>query len=197
MSLQKLFNQKTEVILLITIGLLLQGCGPVILGGAATGAVVANDRRTTGTFVEDEAIEIKIRKVLLADKSLHDITHINATSFNTNVLLTGEAATEDARKKIVAIAKRTPKVSHIFNEITIAAPSALIARSSDTLLTTNVKSRMLVDKSVDGTKIKVVTEAGVVYLMGITTRAQGNAAAVVASKASGVQKVVKLFQYID
>ena len=117
--------------------------------------------------------------------------------FNTNVLLTGEAATEETRKKIVSMVKNTQKVSHVFNEITIAAPSAFMARSSDTLLTTNVKSRLLTDKSVDGTKIKVVTEAGIVYLMGITTRNQGSAAALVASRASGVQKVVKLFQYLD
>jgi len=205
MTLSKIINQKIKqgsgqkknIFVLIAICLLIQGCAPVIVGSAATGAAVANDKRTTGTFVEDEAIEIKIKKALLSDKSLNDITHINATSFNTNVLLTGEAATEAARQKVVAIAKRTQKVSHVFNEIIIAAPSALMARSSDTLLTANVKSRLLTDKSVDGTKIKVVTEAGIVYLMGITTRKQGNAAAMVASRASGVQKVVKLFQYLD
>jgi osmotically-inducible protein OsmY len=176
---------------------MMQACAPVIIGGAATGAVVANDKRTTGTFVEDEAIELKIRNALLSDKSLKGVAHINATSFNTNVLLTGEAATEEARQKIVAMVKNTRKVSHVFNEISIAAPSAFMARSSDTLLTSNVKTRLLTNKSVDGTKIKVVTEAGIVYLMGITKRDQGSAAALVASQASGVQKVVKLFQYLD
>ncbi len=190
-------KQKPAILSLIAVCFLLQACAPVIVGGAATGAVVANDKRTTGTFVEDEAIELKIRNSLLSDKSLKGIAHINATSFNTNVLLTGEAATEEARQRIVAMVKNTRKVSHVFNEITIAAPSAFMARSSDTLLTTNVKSRLLTDKSVDGTKIKVVTEAGIVYLMGITTRNQGSAAALVASRASGVQKVVKLFQYLD
>jgi len=193
---QKL-KQKAGIFSLFAVCFLMQACAPVIVGGAATGAVVAHDKRTTGTFVEDEAIELKIRKAIITDKSLKGIAHINATSFNTNVLLTGEAATEAARQKIVSMTKGTAKVSHIFNEITIAAPSAFMARSSDTLLTSNVKSRLLADKSVDGTKIKVVTEAGIVYLMGITTRDQGNAAALVASRASGVQKVVKLFQYLD
>ena len=205
MSFLKLYSQKTfqnighriGIVSLVAVCMLLQACGALIVGGAATGAVVANDKRTTGTFVEDQAIEIKIRKSLLADKSLKDLIHINPTSFNTNVLLTGEAATEAARKKVLAIAKNTPEVSHVFNEVIIAAPSAFIARSSDTLLTTNVKSRLLTDKSVDGTKIKVVTEAGVVYLMGLTTHDKGDAAALVASRASGVQKVVKLFQYLD
>ena len=190
-------KHRSGIFALIAMSLLVQACAPVVVGGAATGATVANDKRTTGTFVEDEAIELKIKKAILSDKSLKEMTHINATSFNTNVLLTGEAATEAARQKVVDIAKRTAKVSHVFNEISIAAPSALMSRSSDTLLTANVKSRLLADKSVDGTKIKVVTEAGVVYLMGIVSRQQGNNAALVASRASGVQKVVKLFEYTD
>ncbi len=187
-----------SLINLSLICLLVQACAaPLVVGGVATGAAVANDKRTTGTFVEDEVIELKIRSALLGDKSFKDQIHINATSFNTIVLLTGEATTEAIRQQIVTIAKNIEKVSHVFNEIRIAAPSALLARSSDTLLTSNVKARVLADKTVDGTKVKVVTEAGVVYLMGIVTRQQGANAAQVASKASGVQKVVKLFQYID
>ncbi len=196
-SFFKNIGQRLGIFGLLTTCLLLQACAPIILGGAATGAAVANDTRTTGTFVEDEAIELKIRNALLSDKSMQGIAHINATSFNTNVLLTGEAATEATRQKVVTIAKRTAKVNHVFNEITIAAPSALMARSSDTLLTTNVKTRLLAEKSIKGSRIKVVTEAGVVYLMGIISREQGNGAAIIASRASGVQKVVKLFQYTD
>ncbi len=177
---------------------LLSGCAPLIVGGAAaTGATVANDRRTTGTFVEDQAIELKIKNTILSDKALNEQSHINVTSFNTNVLLTGEAATEAARNKVIDYAKRTEKVSHVFNEITIAAPSALMARSSDTLLTTNVKTRLFADKSIEGTKIKVVTEAGVVYLLGLVSRKQGDLAAQLTSQVSGVQKVVKLFEYTD
>lgn len=196
-KVSKKTKRNFEVISLLAGCLLLQSCAPLIVGGAATGVAVANDSRTTGTFVEDEAIELKIKNAILSDTSLKGITHINATSFNTNVLLTGEAASKEALDRIIAIAKSTQKVSHIFNEISIAAPSALIARSSDTLLTTNVKSRLLASKSVSGTKVKVVTEAGVVYLMGIVSRQQGGNAAVIASRASGVQKVVKLFQYLD
>ena len=105
MSLLKIIgqqiSQRAGVCSLVAVSLLLQGCGAAIVGGAATGAVVANDQRTTGTFVEDQAIELKIKKLVLSDKSLKDITHVSATSFNTNVLLTGEAATEAARQKIV------------------------------------------------------------------------------------------------
>lgn len=182
---------------LLLSSLTLTACAPVIVGSAATGAVVASDRRTTGTFVEDQAIELKIKNAILANKTLDKQTHINITSFNTNVLLTGEAVTEESRNQVIKIARDTEKVSHVFNEITIAAPSALVARSSDTLLTTNVKSRLLANKDVAGSKIKVVTEAGVVYLMGLVTRTQGDTAAKVASQASGVQKVVKLFEYIN
>ena len=197
MNTNRNLEKITGICSLIIVCFLMQACAPVIVGGAATGAFVANDRRTTGTFVEDEAIELKIQNALLSDKSMKGNAHINATSFNTNVLLTGEAATEGARQKIIVIAKNTSKVSHVFNEITIAAPSALMARSSDTLLTSNVKSRLLTDESVNGSRIKVVTEAGVVYLMGIITRKEGGTAALIASRASGVQKVVKLFQYSD
>jgi len=196
-TVKQYMKQTIAIFSLVLVCLLLQACGPVLLGGAATGAAVINDKRTTGTFVEDEAIELKIRKVLLEDVSLKDITHINATSFNTNVLLTGEAVSEGTRQKVFQIVKNTPKVGHIFNEIAIAAPSALLARSSDTLLTSNVKTRLIADKVVDGSKIKVVTEAGVVYLMGIISRDNGTAAAMIASRASGVQKVVKLFEYVD
>ena len=182
---------------LLLSSLTLTACAPVIVGSAATGAVVASDRRTTGTFVEDQAIELKIKNAILANKTLDKQTHINITSFNTNVLLTGEAVTEESRNQVIKIARDTEKVSHVFNEITIAAPSAMVARSSDTLLTTNVKSRLLANKDVAGSKIKVVTEAGVVYLMGLVTRTQGDTAAKVASQASGVQKVVKLFEYIN
>lgn len=177
---------------------LLSGCAPVVVGGAAaTGAVVATDQRTTGTLVEDQAIELKIKNAILSDKALNEQSHVNVTSFNTNVLLTGEASTEAARNKVIDIAKRTEKVSHVFNEIAIAAPSALLSRSSDTLLTTNVKTRMLANENIKGNSIKVVTEAGVVYLMGLVSRHQGDLAAQLTSQVSGVQKVVKLFEYID
>lgn len=186
------------IVLLIPVILILQGCAPLVVGGAAaTGVAVSQDRRTTGTFVEDQAIELKVQQRIREIKALKEKIHINVTSFNTNVLLTGETTTEAAREQVVNVAKNTQKVSHVFNEIVIAAPSALLARSSDTLLTSNVKSRLLADKVVEGTKIKVVTEAGVVYLMGLLTREQGNRAATIASQASGVQKVVKLFEYLD
>jgi len=175
----------------------LYGCAAAVVGGAATGANVAIDRRTTGTFIEDEAIELKAVKAFYNDKEINEQAHINVTSYNTVVLLTGEAPTEEIRTRIINIVRNIPKVKHVHNEITIAAPSALVSRSSDTLITGKVKSKLITDKTLNGLNIKVVTEKGVVYLMGIVSRAEADVATNIARQTGGVQKVVKLFEYTD
>ncbi len=188
---------KSSLTTLVLILVLLQGCAAVVVGGAATGAKVAHDRRTTGTFIEDEAIELKSLKAIFDDKELNKQTHINVTSFNTIVLLSGEAPTEELRQRVVDIVTNVDKVSHVHNEIAIAGPSSLMSRSGDTLITTKVKTKLIAEKNLDGTHVKVVTENGVVYLMGLVTREDGEKATEIARQTGGVQKVVKLFQYIQ
>lgn len=185
------------LIILVFILALLQGCAAVMVGGAATGANVAHDRRTTGTFIEDEAIELKSLKALYNDKGINSQTHLNVTSFNTIVLLTGEAPTEELRKRVREIVRNIDKVTHVHDEITIAGPSSLMSRSGDTIITTKVKSKLIMEKNLDGTHVKVVTENGVVYLMGLVTREDGEKATEIARQTGGVQKVVKLFQYVQ
>ena len=124
---------------------LLGGCAPVIVGGAATGAVVATDTRTTGAFLDDEGIEIKSRLAILDDPALQDV-HINVTSINGVVLLTGEAPTEAQRNKILDHVRVVPRVRRTVNEIRIAPATAYSSRMSDTLITTKVKSKMLGDE---------------------------------------------------
>jgi osmotically-inducible protein OsmY len=175
----------------------LQGCAAVAVTGVAAGATVAADTRTTGTIVEDQAIEIKAGQLISADEELDDKTHINTTSYNTVVLLTGEAPTEAMRQRVVELVRNIPRVTHVHNEITIAAPSSLMSRSSDTVITSKVKTLLLADKNVSGLNTKVVTEKGVVYLMGLSTRSQADQATEIARTTGGVQKVVKLFQYTD
>ncbi len=175
---------------------LLGGCAPVIVGGAATGSAVIADERTSGSFLDDEAIEVKATLAIADDKSLTDV-HINVTSINGVVLLTGEAPTEAQRAKILDHVRTVPRVRRTVNEIRIAPPTAYSSRMSDTLITTKVKSKMIGDEKVNAINIKVVTEYGVVYLMGLTKKASGDYAAELVRQVDGVQKVVKLFEYTD
>ncbi len=188
-----------NIILFTLLGImtLLGGCAAVVVGGAATGANVARDRRTTGTFIEDEAIELKSLKAFVDDKEINKQTHLNVTSFNTIVLVSGEAPTEALRQRAIDIVRNIPKVSHVHNEISIAGPSSLMSRSGDTLITTKVKTKLIVEKNLDGSHVKVVTENGVVYLMGLLNRKDADKATEIARQTGGVQKVVRLFQYSD
>jgi osmotically-inducible protein OsmY len=176
---------------------ILHGCAAVAVTGVAAGAAVASDRRTTGTVIEDQSIELKAAQLISADEELDDKAHINTTSYNTVVLLTGEVPTEELRRRAVELVRNIPRVSHVHNEITIAAPSSLMSRSSDTVITSKVKTLFLADKEVSGLNTKVVTEKGVVYLMGLSSRGQADKATEIARTTGGVQKVVKLFQYTD
>ncbi len=193
-------NIGKKLIFIPLILLLLSGCAAVVIGvGAAAGATatVAHDRRTTGVFIEDEAIEQKALKSFSSDKEIKDSSHINVTSYNMVVLITGETPSEDIKNRVVNIVREIPRVTHVYNELTIAAPSSWTSRSSDSLITTKVKTNLLILDDLDGTRVKVVTDKGVVYLMGIVTRSEADAATGETRRTGGVQKVVKLFQYID
>jgi len=157
---------------------LLQGCvGAAVV---ATGAAVsmATDRRTTGIYIEDENIELKSIGAL-HDKKFES-THVNVTSYNRRVLLTGEAPTEELRKQVEAAIRTIASVRDVQNEIQVAGASSLAARGNDALITTNVKARMLNNPKFSVNHIKVVTEGGTVYLMGLVSHAEGDAAAEVA-----------------
>ncbi len=182
---------------LISMLFLLQGCVAVAAGGAVAGASAAVDRRTTGTLVEDESIELKAVRAMLADQDLNAQAHLNVTSYNTIVLLTGETPTDELRRRAEQIVRGIDKVSTVHNEIIVAAPSSMITRSSDTVITSKVKTKLLADKNIEGVNIKVVTENGVVYLMGLVSRAEAELTTEVARQTGGVQKVVKIFQYTD
>ena len=172
----------------------LAGCAAVAVGGIAATASVAHDRRTTGTFIEDQSIELKTTKALFSNKELKSQVHINATSYNNIVLVSGEAPTEQLRNEVINIVRNIEKVRHVFDEISIAAPSSFMSRSSDSLITAKVKTKLLSIKNFDGTRVKVVTENGVVYLMGLLTQEETDAITGVARKVGGVQKIVKLFE---
>ena len=176
---------------------ILSGCAAVAVTGVAAGASVAADKRTTGTVIEDQSIELKATEAIFSNKELRKMIHVNFTSFNTIVLVTGEAPTEELRQNVIELVRNIQKVTSVHNEITIAAPSSFISRSSDSVITSKVKTKLVADKQATALSTKVVTEKGVVYLMGLITRVQADDATELARKTGGVQKVVRLFQYID
>ena len=174
--------------------LLLQGCIPLAVTAVGGAALVATDRRSTGTQVDDEIIEDKI-VATVAQRFKGDF-HVNATSYNGIVLLTGEVPAEGAKADIGEIARTTPKVRAVQNELVIGAVTNMRSRSSDTLITSKVKARFVEANKFQINHVKVVTERGVVYLLGLVRRDEGDAAAEIARTTSGAQRVVKVFEYV-
>lgn len=172
----------------------LSACAPVVVGAAAEGGAMAADRRTSGAFVEDEAIEWKGLKQ--TNDALGDKIHVNVTSYNRNVLLTGEAIDEASKQKAEAIVKAIENVRTVTNELAIAGVSSLTSRSNDSYLTSKVKTRMLTENKFPVNYVKVVTENSTVYLMGMVTRKEAEDAVEIARGTDGVQKVVKVFEYV-
>lgn len=174
---------------------LLGACAPLLIGGAMVGgALVVTDRRTSGTQLEDEAIELKalsrIREVL------GDRGHVNATSYARQVLLTGEVDNETDRSNVEQAIARIENVRGAVNELAVMPASSLSARSNDALLTTKVKSTLLDAKDVFANSVKVVTERGTVYLMGRVTEREAKRATDLTRSIAGVQKVVRVFDVI-
>jgi len=171
----------------------LQGCVPLAVTGMTTAALMATDRRTTGTYLEDETIEWKVIGRL---KDAFSGSHVNATSFNRRVLLTGEAPNEEMRKQIEEAVRRIENVREVTNELMVAGASSVAARGQDALVTSNVKARMVNNGKFSPNHIKVVTEGSVVYLMGLVKPAEGDAAVEIARTTAGVARVVKVFEYL-
>ena len=184
--------------LAIVIGglLLMQGCAAVVVAGGATTAVAASERRTLGSFVDDESIEIKARKAI-TDSDLGDDVHVNTTSMNGIVLLSGEATTAEQRDRVVELVRPIPGIRRIVNEIRVAEPTSFASRTNDSWITSKVKAKMLGIHDLESRQVKVITENSVVYLMGLVTKKEGDLATEAARSVGGVQRVVKLFEYID
>ncbi len=179
----------------------LAGCAPVVVGGAAATGIVLQDRRTAGTIIDDEAVELKAAARIAKDPELHN-GHVSVTSFNGIVLLSGQAPTEEAKARATEIVRRIPKVRRVYNELAVAAPNSMMVRTSDTLLTAKVKTRLFKVKGpglekFSPLRVKVVTENGTVYLMGLVRHREADAATEAARRIKGVQRVVRLFEYLD
>jgi osmotically-inducible protein OsmY len=185
----------TRSALVILMATQLTACLPAVVGGAAAGGVMAVDRRTSGIYIEDQGIEIKAEKNI--KDQLGDKIHVNVTSYNRNVLITGEADDETTKAKAEAIVKAVDNVKHVTNELAIDMKSTISNRNNDAYVTSKVKARMLKEGRFPANYVKVVTESSVVYLMGLVTKQEAQDAVEIASGTDGVYRVVKVFEYID
>jgi osmotically-inducible protein OsmY len=173
----------------------LNACVPVVIGGAAAGGAVAADRRTAGIFVEDENIELKAVKHM--ETTLGENAHVNVTSYNRNVLLTGEVPDEAAKASAETLVKSIKNVRAITNEIMVGPKTSIRSRSNDAYLTYKVKTKFVTENQFPANVVKVVTENSVVYLLGIVSKTEADAAAEIARNTDGVDKVVKVFEHIN
>ena len=189
-----------SVLVLATICMTLSGCVAVVAGTAATtGAIVSHDRRTTGAVVEDSSIEYKAKNIVDALTPSHqrEKVHVNIVSYNGNVLLLGQVPNDVFVHKIIPEIKQIPKVNKIINELTYEPVISLLERSTDSVLTTKVKTAMMMQADkINATRIKVITENSVVYLMGIISKEEESIAVDIARHVKGVKKVVKIFEYM-
>jgi len=186
-------------LLLVAAQPLMQGCGPAVVAGIAVGASVVHDRRTATTVYEDQQIELQAAAEHFKDPNLRAHSRISVTSYNHVVLLTGQADTEEIRQLFAERVSRLPEVRRVVDEVSVGPFASLASESEDALITSRVKFDLTqIDVSgFDPTRVKVVTEAGIVYLMGLVTPAEADAAVEKARYVPGVRKVVKVFEYIS
>lgn len=187
----------SPLIALLASLLLLQGCAGVIVAGAATTAAVANDRRTIGSQLDDQSIELKASGELAKLKELSSVSRIVPVSTNGKVLLIGQTPNQGYKDQAGQTVAKIPGVRQVYNEIRLRQPIGLSGQSNDTWLTSKIKTDLLMRKNFDSTHIKVNTEDSEVFLSGLVTRAEGETAVDVTRQVSGVRKVVKVFEYVQ
>lgn len=177
----------------------LSGCAaPVLMGAAAAGTVViAQDERSTATITADESIESQAAALAQRDAQFVEASHLNFTSVNGVLLITGESLQADALARLQAEVGRLEKVREVRNEVLAGPLSSMNSRSQDSWITTKVKSRMVAERNFRANRFKVVTERQTVYLMGVVTRHEGFVAGVIARDIEGVKRVVKMLEYLD
>lgn len=182
----------------IFVVLLLQGCAPAaFVAGAAAGGSVIYDNRSTNAMLMDHDITYTAENKISADVQLKESASISVATFNGIVLLTGQAPTPALRTKAESLVKSVPHIRLVYNEITIEKPISNVAEANDAWITSKVKTVLFAERNLNSTQLKIVTENGVVYLMGLTTRSQAQLATDRTRTVTGVRKVVKLFEYIS
>jgi osmotically-inducible protein OsmY len=186
--------------LLLVAGIALQGCVAAVVAVGATAAVVAHDPRSAGTMLDDQTLEVQIHDRIYAAPEFGEESHIKVEVYTGVALLLGETDSEEKREQAGRIASEVPQLDHVVNEIVVKESAGIGGRFNNTWLTTKVKSALVSNNpgpGFDGTRVKVVTADATVYLMGLVTRKEGDAVAEVARNVSGVQRVVKVFNYSE
>jgi osmotically-inducible protein OsmY len=190
----------SRIILVLFSASLLTGCAAVVVGGVAVATVVATDKRSTGTVIDDQTIEFTVIDRLYENDAIDQNDHIKVEVYESVVLLVGEVTTEANRQLAEQIASNVENVARVVNELEVATAASTADRLDNSWLTTKVNTALLKENPVpgfDATRIKVVSSGNNVYLMGLVSREEGNAVAEVARNVSGVEKVVKVFSYTD
>jgi len=175
---------------------LLQGCPAVLVAGVGTTAMIADDRRTTGVFVEDQNIELKVANDIGKKYAATSGVDVRGTSFNRFVLLNGEVPNEEIRNDIGAIAAAVENVRNIQNEIQVGPPTTAQEKATDSATTSKVKTNLLKSRDVQANHVKVLTRDNVVYLMGLLSSEEADAATEIARTTGGVERVVRVFEII-
>lgn len=187
------------LILALSGATLLSGCGAIIVGGAATGADVVHDRRTSGVIVDDQAIKLKIMDFISKNEDIASHSSISVTSYNLSVLLAGTAEEASIRQRVADYASNLPRVKRVYNEIGIGPRLSLKTDAADSYLTSKIKLKLFGIKldGFDPTRVKVLTSNGVVYLMGLLTPTEAETVVDLVRHIDGVRRVVKLFDIVD
>jgi len=182
---------------LLAIVIVLQGCVAAAVVGVGTGVKMATDRRSVGNQIDDQTIELNTYSKLSEDTALKDTTNIQVTAMNGTLLVVGQAPTVFLRDSVMKIINNIKGVTKVYNQIRIGSVTSILTKSHDTWLTSKVKVALLAEDNIDGTNIKVVTENAEVFLMGLVTRKEATKAVNIARNISGVNQVLKAFEYRD
>lgn len=185
-----------KVITIILLAICLQGCAALLVGTAAVATRSATDPRSVGTQVDDGTLELRVANALGRDKKLASNSHINAMAYQGKVLLMGQATNQQWADRAKQLANKVEGASTIYNEIRISPLASLGTASTDSWITTKVRSKLLASDKVKSSNVKVSTEKGEVFLMGLVTTEQGKAAADIASRVNGVRRVSTAFTMI-
>jgi osmotically-inducible protein OsmY len=196
MNMKSIFSQPARNLIAIALAVpVLAGCFGAAAVGVGAGALALTDRRASETYITDQGMELRASSRI--DEKYRDKVHVNVTSYNRMLLLTGEAPSAEIKADIEKLASTVPNVKSISNELAIAGPSSLGGRSNDTYLTSKVKARFVDANKFSANHVKVVTEAGVVFLLGLVTQTEANDAVEIARTTGGVQKVVRVFEIVS
>jgi len=187
-----------KILLITTLSTCLTACIPTaFVAGAAIGSAIIYDQRNVKVMMDDRDIAYRAQAKLDQDPELKNIARLSVAVFNHTVLLVGQAPSSTLKNRAEELVRSIPKVSRVYNEIAVEKPSSMVASTNDTWLTAKVKSVLLAEKGLNSAQIKIVTENGTVYMMGLVTRSQGDLATNATQKVAGVQKIVKLFEYLN